>query len=63
MLRLNTPEEDYAIPYTNLVNYGAEYASNGVSAVQVVGWNKGGQDRDDPSQDTDPKAGHLAGIA
>jgi hypothetical protein len=57
MLRLNTPEEDYSIPYTNLVNYGAEYASNGISAVQVVGWNKGGQDRDDPSQDTDLELG------
>ena len=54
MLRMNTPEEDYPIPYTNLVQYGEEYASNGVSAVQLVGWNIGGQDRDDPSQDTDP---------
>ena len=57
MLRMNTPEEDYTIPYTNFVNYGEEYASNGVQAVQLVGWNKGGQDRDDPSQDTDPKLG------
>ena len=57
MLRLNTPEEDYTIPYTNLVSYGEEYASNGVAAVQVVGWNLGGQDRDDPSQDTEPKLG------
>ena len=57
MLRLNTPEEDYTIPYTNLVQYGEEYARNGVRAVQVVGWNIGGQDRDDPSQDTDPRLG------
>jgi len=57
MLRLNTPEEDYTIPYTNLVQYGREYASNGVRAVQVVGWNVGGQDRNDPSQDTDPHLG------
>jgi Domain of unknown function (DUF6259) len=57
MLRLNTPEEDFTIPYTNLVNYGREYASNGVKAVQVVGWNIGGQDRDDPSQDIEPKLG------
>jgi hypothetical protein len=55
MLRLNTPEEDCTIPYTNLVQYGQEYANNGVRAVQVVGWNRGGQDRDDPSQDIDPK--------
>jgi hypothetical protein len=57
MLRMNTPEEDYTISYTNFVNYGEEYASNGVKAVQLVGWNIGGQDRDDPSQDTDPKLG------
>ena len=57
MLRMNTPEEDYTIPYTNLVRYGEEYAANGVSAVQLVGWNIGGQDRDDPSQDTDPNLG------
>lgn len=57
MLRMNTPEEDYTIPYTNLVSYGEEYASNGVSAVQLVGWNIGGQDRDDPSQDTEPRLG------
>jgi len=57
MLRLNTPEQDYTIPYTNLIQYGEEYASNGVRAVQVVGWNLGGQDADDPSSDTDPGLG------
>lgn len=57
MLRLNTPEEDYSVPYTNLVAYGQEYASNGVRAVQLVGWNIGGQDRGDPSQDIEPKLG------
>lgn len=57
MLRMNTPEEDYTIPYTNFVQYGEEYASNDVRAVQLVGWNIGGQDRDDPSQDTDPRLG------
>lgn len=57
MLRMNTPEEDYSIPYTNFVKYGEEYAAHGVKAVQLVGWNIGGQDRDDPSQDTDPHLG------
>lgn len=57
MLRLNTPEEDYTIPYTNLVQYGEDYARNGVRAVQLVGWNIGGQDREDPSQDTEPRLG------
>lgn len=57
MLRMNTPEDDFTISYTNFVAYGEEYASNGVRAVQLVGWNKGGQDGGDPSQDTDPGLG------
>jgi len=57
MLRMNTTEDDFTIPYTNFVAYGEEYASNGVAAVQLVGWNKGGQDGGDPVQDTDPGLG------
>lgn len=57
MLRMNTPEQDYGVPYTNLVKYAKEWAANGVKAVQLVGWNKGGQDGDDPSQDTEPGLG------
>ena len=57
MLRMNTPEEDYSIPYSDFVEYGKEYAENGVTAVQLVGWNIGGQDRGDPSMDTDPHLG------
>lgn len=57
MLRMNTPEEDYSIPYSDFVEYGKEYAQNGVKAVQLIGWNIGGQDGDDPSQDTDPHLG------
>jgi Domain of unknown function (DUF6259) len=57
MLRMNTPEQDYGVPYTNFVEYGREWAANDIRAVQVVGWNKGGQDGGDPSQDTDPGLG------
>lgn len=57
MLRMNTPEEDYSISYSRFVEYGNEYAENGVRAVQLVGWNKGGQDRDDPSLDIEPHLG------
>jgi hypothetical protein len=57
MLRMNTPEEDYTISYKKFVEYGEEYAKYGVKAVQLIGWNIGGQDRDDPSQDTDPSLG------
>lgn len=57
MLRMNTPEEDYTISYSKFVEYGKEYANNGVRAVQLVGWNVGGQDRDDPSQNIEPHLG------
>jgi hypothetical protein len=57
MLRMNTPEEDYTISYKKFVEYGEEYAKYGVKAVQLIGWNIGGQDRGDPSQDIDPNLG------
>ena len=56
-LQINAPEEDYTIPYRNLKKYIDECASNGVGAIQLVGWNHGGQDRGDPSQDIDPGLG------
>ena len=56
-LQMNTPEEDYSIPYRALVEYGEECMRNGVGAIQLVGWNHGGQDRGNPSQDTDPGLG------
>ena len=56
-LQINTPEEDYSIAYRELIEYGEECAQNGVTAIQLVGWNRGGQDRGDPSQDTDPGLG------
>lgn len=57
MLRMNTPVNDESVKYRDFVEYGKEYAANGVRAVQLVGWNKGGQDGGDPSLDTDPGLG------
>ncbi len=56
-LQINSPEQDERVPYTDLVKYGEECARNGVSAIQLVGWNRGGQDGGDPVQDTDPGLG------
>jgi hypothetical protein len=56
-LQINSPEQDYRVPYTDLVKYGEECARNGVKGIQLVGWNRGGQDGGDPSQDTDPGLG------
>ena len=56
-LQVNGAEDDFAIPYREIAKYGEECAQNGVAAIQLVGWNRGGQDRGDPSQDTDPGLG------
>jgi len=56
-LQINSPEQEYRVAYTNLIEYGRECATNGVSAIQLVGWNRGGQDGGDPAQDTDPGLG------
>lgn len=56
-LQVDGAEQDYSIPYRKIVSYGEECAANGVSAIQLVGWNRGGQDGGDPSLDTDPGLG------
>ncbi len=56
-LQIDSPEQDYRVAYTGLVKYGEECARHGVKAIQLVGWNLGGQDGGDPAQDTDPGLG------
>jgi hypothetical protein len=56
-LQIDSPEQDYRVHYNELVEYGEECARNGVKVIQLVGWNHGGQDGGDPSQDTEPGLG------
>ena len=56
-LQINGSEQDYTIPYRDILKYGEECAQNGVGAIQLVGWSLGGQDGGDPSLDTDPGLG------
>ena len=56
-LQIDTPEQNYSIAYRDLGKYVDECARNGVGAIQLVGWNIGGQDGGDPCQDTDPGLG------
>lgn len=56
-LQINTPEQDYSIPYRELTKYIDECAANNVGAIQLVGWNIEGQDGGDPSLDIDPGLG------
>ena len=43
--------------FKDLPKVGAECKKYGVEAIQLVGWNKGGQDRGNPSHDPDPRLG------
>jgi hypothetical protein len=56
-LQVDGAEQDYTVPYRDIVQFGEECADNGVTAFQLVGWSKGGQDGGDPSLDTDPGLG------
>jgi hypothetical protein len=56
-LQIDSPVQDYRVPYTNLISYAKQCADNGVEAVQLVGWNEGGQDGGDPAQNTNPELG------
>ncbi len=56
-LQINSPEDDLRTPYRDLPRRAEEAARNGVAAIQVVGWNNGGQDRNNPSHDTNPRLG------
>lgn len=56
-LQVDGAEQDYSIPYRDLPRYIDECAANGVKAIQLVGWNIGGQDGGDPSLDIDPGLG------
>ncbi len=56
-LQIDGAEQDFSIPYRDLLKYGDACADNGVRAIQLVGWNLGGQDGGGPSLSTDPGLG------
>ena len=56
-IHINSPEDELRIPFTELPRIGEECAKHGVAAIQLVGWNHGGQDQGNPSHDPDPRLG------
>ncbi len=56
-IQIDSPEQDFRVAYTNLLQYGQECADNGVAAIQLVGWNHWGQDGGDPAEDIEPGLG------
>jgi hypothetical protein len=56
-LNIDSSEDDLRLRYEDLPKIGRDCAKYGVKAIQLVGWNNGGQDRGNPSHDTDPRLG------
>lgn len=56
-IHMNNPEDDTRYSYADLLEIGKDCAENGVKALQVTGWTKGGQDKDNPSHEIDPRLG------
>ena len=62
-VHINSPEDELRCRYTDLVQFGRDCAKHGVAAIQLVGWNNGGQDRGNPSHDPDPRLGTWEELA
>lgn len=56
-LHINSPEDELRHRYTDLPAIAAEMRDYGITALQLVGWNHGGQDRGNPFHDPDPRLG------
>ena len=58
-LHINSSEDYPRCSFRDLVVYARECAKYGVKAIQLTGWNIGGQDRGNPLHDPDPRLGTL----
>lgn len=59
-LQINSSEDDLRTKYVDLPARVSDDPKHGVTVLQLVGWNHGGQDRDNPGCDTDPRLGTTA---
>lgn len=56
-IHINSPEDELRIRFSDLVKIGEDCARHGVKAIQLVGWNDGGQDQGNPSHNPDSRLG------
>ncbi len=56
-IQINSSEDRLSFPYKDLTKYAEACQRWGVKAIQLTGWQIGGQDRDFPLHDTDPRLG------
>ncbi len=58
-MQMNTAEDRINMRYAELPDFARECKRYGVSVIELTGWNAGGQDRNYPCHDTDPRLGTL----
>ena len=58
-IQINSAEDDLRTQYKDFPCRALQAANVGIKAIQLTGWNKGGQDRGNPTQDTDPRLSAL----
>jgi hypothetical protein len=56
-IHINSPEDELRISFRDLPKIGEDCRRHSVKAIQLVGWNHGGQDQGNPSHDPDPRLG------
>jgi hypothetical protein len=56
-IQINSSEDRLSFSYKDLIKYAEACKRWGVKAIQLTGWQIGGQDRDFPLHDTDPRLG------
>ncbi len=56
-IQINSSEDRLSFSYKDLVKYAEACKRWGVKAIQLTGWQLGGQDRDFPLHDIDPRLG------
>ncbi len=56
-IQIGSTEDDLRTLFNDLPERARQLADHGVTALQLVGWNQGGQDRGNPSHDPDARLG------
>jgi hypothetical protein len=59
---LNTAVGDVRYRFSDLPELARQCVDAGVAALHIIGWNDGGQDRNNPSHDADPLLGGAEGL-
>ena len=54
---INSPEDELRMPFRDLPKLAAQCKEADIAAIQLVGWNDGGQDQGNPYHDFDPRLG------